>query len=80
MTLTDYILNRIAALKTADTTQHDGIWREETPEQRASRVNELENLLAVMSSTGLKGLGGAFPDLPWTEDDARAFAAHGEDD
>jgi len=49
-----YINTRIKALQDATNTAHDGIWREETKEQRESRINELQNLLDVMSSKTLE--------------------------
>ena len=55
MRLIDYIGTRIEAIKAAGTTEHDGIWRHETPEQRASRIDELDNLLDVMSA--MRGYG-----------------------
>ncbi len=60
MTLTDYILNRILALK-AETP--DGIWTEESEAQRKSRIDELENLLAVISSTAMKAIWGTMPEI-----------------
>ncbi len=50
MDVRDYIQVRIKSIKDADRTQHDGIYREETKEQRRARISELNNLLDVMRS------------------------------
>jgi len=50
MTVKEYIKGRIEAIKLADTTEHDGLWREETYGQRQSRINELNNLLDVIAA------------------------------
>jgi len=57
MKLREYITFRINAIRQADTSEHDGIHRHESKEQRTSRIDELENLLNVIkadSTTGLK--------------------------
>ena len=48
--ITEYIRMRIKSIELADSTQHDGLWREETIEQRKSRVDELQNLLDLLSA------------------------------
>ena len=48
--LTEYILNRIKAIQSSD--PHSG-WRFESAENRQARINELDNLLAVMSRPSL---------------------------
>ena len=51
MTLTEYILNRIKAIQDSDPRSG---WQFESKERRQARVNELDNLLAVMSGPSLK--------------------------
>ena len=48
MTLVEYIKTRIKSFQ--DTTTHNGIWREESPGQIQSRIDELNNLLDVISA------------------------------